>query len=75
MHAVYVAILLIFTEIKFYFGKVKIFTGATSEDVNYVIACGLKVRGGVKSLRDENLAILAVFFWLMQVADHVKPKK
>lgn len=66
--------LLFFVKVKLYFGKVKVFASATTEDVDDVIAGGLKVGSRIKGLRDENLTFLAVVFGLVQIADHDKPK-
>ena len=66
-------ILLIFTEIELDSGEVEILASATAEDVDYIVAGGLKVRGRIESLGDKNLALLAVVLWLVKVANHYEP--
>jgi hypothetical protein len=57
-------LLILVAEVMFHFGEVKVFAGASSENVQDVQASSLKVSRGIIGLGDEDAVVDTVFNWL-----------
>lgn len=67
--------LLILGEVQLDFREIKVFSSATTENVNHIVASCFEMRSRIKSLGDENLTVLAIVLWVVQIANHDKPVK
>jgi hypothetical protein len=67
-------LLILVAEVMFHFGEVKVFAGASSENVQDVQASGLEVSRGIVRLGDENAVVDTVFNRLKVILYPDEPK-